>query len=80
MSVKLSSTLVEILNIFKVDKRAQRESVRMHGSWWSNESASLNFHQLFGLSLSFDLSLSRTVILKIGNKGVSLTKKFSNES
>ena len=42
---ELSSTLIDILNMFKVDESA-RESVRVHENWRSNESESLNSHQL----------------------------------
>ena len=41
---ELSTTLIIILNMFKVDKSA-RQSMRMHESWWSNESESLDYRQ-----------------------------------
>ena len=42
---ELSSTIIEILNTFKVDESA-RQSMRVHDSWRSNKSESLNSHQL----------------------------------
>ena len=40
---KLSSTLMKNLSTFKVDESA-RESMRVHESFWPNESESLNSH------------------------------------
>ena len=43
--LELSTTVIEVLNMFRVDENA-REWLRVHKSWWSNESESLNFYQL----------------------------------
>ena len=76
---ELSSTTIETLNVSKVDEGA-RVSMRVHESWWSNESESLNFHStLFEILNMFKVDESTRQSMRV-HKSWYLNKSESLNS